>query len=482
MLRLTGVWIFCNLALCVLSFRLISIAPGGPAHTESVRISSEKATGYRGIWYYNQKVGPPYIYKYSGGLGTYCAKHIPLAVYAPEVDRTFFVYGGVSRMGPSGKLQAMAGFYDHRSRTVPRPTVVCTKNTRDAHDNPVLSIDSKGYLWVLVSSHGTVRPSYIYRSLRPYSCEAFKLIRTTNFSYPQVWYIPEKGFLLLHTLYRKGRRLLHVSTSADGTGWSEPRLLAAMARGHYQVSCRRGLKIGTAFNYHPEQGGLNARTNLYYIESSDFGRSWRTAAGKPVKLPLTDPQDGETLVHRYETEGLLVYLKDLNFDRLGRPIILFLTSRGFKPGPRNGPRIWRTAHWTGRKWEIRSITTSDNNYDMGSLYVQPDGTWLLVAPTEPGPQRFNPGGEMAVWSSTDEGATWRRCFLLTQKSKYNHTYARRPVKADPGFYAFWADGDARKPSPSRLYFWDRRNETVYRLPESIPAGQHVHPEQWTTIR
>ena len=39
----------------------------------------QKDTGYRGIWYYNQKTNDEYVYKYSGGLGTYCAKHIPTA-------------------------------------------------------------------------------------------------------------------------------------------------------------------------------------------------------------------------------------------------------------------------------------------------------------------------------------------------------------------------------------------------------------------
>ena len=55
---------------------------------------NQKDTGYRGIWYYNQPSGDEYVYKYSGGLGTYCAKHRPFAVYRPEVEKTFFCYGG----------------------------------------------------------------------------------------------------------------------------------------------------------------------------------------------------------------------------------------------------------------------------------------------------------------------------------------------------------------------------------------------------
>ena len=51
---------------------------------------NEKGTGYRGIWYMNQPSGDEYVYKYSGGLGTYCAKHKPFAVYCEKVKKTFF--------------------------------------------------------------------------------------------------------------------------------------------------------------------------------------------------------------------------------------------------------------------------------------------------------------------------------------------------------------------------------------------------------
>ncbi|MGC9326388.1 MAG: hypothetical protein ACP5I1_02025, partial [Candidatus Hinthialibacter sp.] len=46
----------------------------------------------------------------------------------------------------------------------------------------------------------------------------------------------------------------------------------------------------------------------------------------------------------------------------------------------------------------------------------------------------------------------------------NHTYARRPLKAHPDFYAFWADGDAFKPSESQLYFCNRDGTNVWMLP------------------
>jgi len=175
-------------------------------------------------------------------------------------------------------------------------------------------------------------------------------------------------------------------------------------------------------------------------------------------------------VHDYKSGGLLVYLKTVQFDRGGLPVILYLTSRGYASGPENDPRTWRTAHWTGREWRIRTVTTSDHNYDFGSLGIDPDGAWRLIAPTDPGPQAYTTGGDMVLWISRDEGTTWKRVKQLTRNSPRNHTYARIPVNAHPDFYALWADGDTKNVSESSLYFTDRDGRRVWRLPRNIAAG------------
>ena len=163
------------------------------------------------------------------------------------------------------------------------------------------------------------------------------------------------------------------------------------------------------------------------------------------------------------------------FDAEGRPILLYLTSRGWEPGPKNAPYVWHTARWTGDEWEIRGSIQSDNNYDMGSLYVEPDGLWRIIAPTETGPQPYNPGGEVAMWLSKDQGRSWKKIKQLTHDSEFNHTYCRRPLDAHPDFYALWADGHGRKPSPSRLYFTNRNGDHVWRLPPTM-SGRQAKPK------
>lgn len=433
-----------------------------------------RAEGYRGIWYMNQPSGDRYRYKYSGGMATYPQQHVPIAIYAAKVRKTFFVYGGVD--AKSGELLHMVSYYDHETGKVPRPVVLLNKKTDDAHDNPTLQIDDQGHLWVFSSSHGTARPSYIHRSVRPYAIDRFELILKTNFSYTQPWYVPGEGFLFLHTRYSKGRGLFTM-TSKEGREWSKPQALAKIAQGDYQISWRQGKRIGTVFDYHPPKGGLNARTNLYYLQSEDLGQSWTTVTGKKVRLPLSD-KDNPALVRDYEKEKKLVYLKDLAFDTKGRPIILYLTTNGHRSGPESGTRQWYTARWTAKEWEYREVTTSDHNYDHGSLTVEPDGSWQVIAPTEPGPQPYGTGGEMVLWRSKDEGKSWEKVRQLTRNSVRNHTYARKPVDAHEDFYALWADGDAFGPSESNLYFTNRKGDRVWRLPARMTEDEAKPEVAW----
>jgi hypothetical protein len=306
---------------------------------------------------------------------------------------------------------------------------------------------------------------YKYRGTRPYSIDAFERVEEKEMTYPQVHVVPGKGFLHLFTKYTKGREL-YWQTSPDGRTWGEDRKLAGMG-GHYQVSGRHDNLVGTAFMYHPG-GDVDKRTNLYYVQTADMGQTWTTADGRAVTTPLSDVKAAPLLID-YQAQGLNVYIHDLNFDREGRPAILYVTSKGAKPGPQNGPHVWRVTRWTGKAWETSDVARSDHNYDTGSLYVEEDGTWRVVGPTEPGPQPHATGGEMAAWTSRDGGATWNRAAQLTARSPFNHSYARRPLNAKDPFYTFWADGDPTRLSPSRLYFANRAGDRVRQLPYDMPA-------------
>ncbi len=461
---------------------IVSVTPGvfcfgqdRPTTNTAITLN-QKADGYRGIWYFNQPSNDEYVYKYSGGLGTYCAKHKPFAIYRPEVDKTFFCYGGATKDN-NRRLIHMVSYFDHNTKTVPRPTILLDKQTSDAHDNPVISMDDAGYVWIFSTSHGTSRPSYIHRSKQPYDIDEFELVPATrvdgdqrvpitNFSYMQAWHDPTNGFVCFFTRYGyPAKRTICFMHSADGVNWSEWQRLAAIDEGHYQISGLGRNRAGSMFNYHPDGKGLNWRTNLYYIETTDVGKTWQTVDGTPLELPLTTAENA-ALVHDYAAEGLNVYLKDIRFDSHDRPVLLYITSGGYESGPGNDPRTWTIARWTGSTWDIHPITTSDNNYDFGELWIVADNDWRIVAPTETGPQPYNPGGEIAMWTSHDRGESWIKSGQLTAGSERNHTYARRPVDPHPDFFALWADGHGRKPSESSIFF-SNIDGNVFQLPREM---------------
>ena len=417
-----------------------------------------KTDGYKGIWFTLGQFSE-YGDKYSGGLGTYTANHIPIAIYSPEVKKTFFVYGGTT--GPDTRhLLIMISYYDHKSHNVPKPVIVYDKlGIDDPHDNAALSIDNEGYIWVFVSGRGTTRPGFIFRSTRPYSIDSFDKIIQGEMTYPQPWWVTGKGFLYMFTKYTKGREL-YWSTSLDGKSWSPDQKLAGMG-GHYQVTNMVGNKLVSVFNYHPG-GDVDKRTNIYAVQTSDMGKTWKTIDGKIISTPLSDPHN-EALIRDYESEKKLVYINDLNFDSEGNPVILAIVSNDFKPGPQGDPREWTIINWKNNQWNFHKVCESTHNYDMGSLYIEND-QWKIIGPTEPGPQRYGAGGEIAMWISKDEGMTWEKIRNLTEKSVRNNSYVRRPLNANEDFYSFWADGDADKFSESHLFFSNKAGDKVWQLP------------------
>lgn len=426
--------------------------------TGILEAQNPKTGGYKGIWFTLGQLSE-FGDKYSGGLGTYTANHIPMAIYAPEVEKTFFTYGGTTS-GDQRHLLIMISYFDHKKGTVPRPVVVYDKSgVNDPHDNASISIDSQGFIWVFVSGRGKVRPGLIFKSRQPYSIETFDMVREGEMTYPQPWWISGKGFLYLFTKYTNGREL-YWSASPDGKDWSPDRKLAGMG-GHYQITNISNNTLYSVFNYHPG-GNVDKRTNLYLVKTGDLGKTWKNIDGKELATPLRNIQS-PALVRDFASENKLVYLNDLNFDKEGNPIILAVISNDFRPGPDGDPREWTIIHHKEGKWSFHKVCTSTHNYDMGSLYVEND-LWRIVGPTESGPQAFGTGGEMALWESPDEGKNWKRVRHLTKNSPKNHSYARRPLNANEEFYSFWADGDADKFSESRVYFTNQKGNKVWVLP------------------
>ncbi len=462
---------------------LLVLASACTCNSQDRPTAGRRVDGYKGIWftlgqYYgkgtdgeafsaaSRKPIFPYGDKYSGGLGTYTAKHTPLAIYSKTANKTFFVYGGTTR-GDERHLLCMVSYYDHTNHRVPKPVVVHDKQSvDDPHDNPSLAIDDAGHLWVFVSGRGTIRSGFKYRSRRPLSIDGFELVSEEEMTYPQPHFVPERGCLHLFTKYT-GVRELYWESSDDGRAWTADRKLAGIREpgdsrgGHYQTSAVQGNRIGTFFNRHPN-GNVDRRTDLYYVESDDMGATWKTVQAEVLATPLTEVNN-PARVADFASKQRNVYLKDMGFDAHGHPVLLYVTSRGHQPGAPNDPRQFEVVRWNGAQWLTSVVCAADHNYDMGSLYLGLDA-WTVCVPGMPGPQAYHAGGELAYWHSSDSGATWNLKQQITHNSKRNHNYARRPVGATDPFNVFWADGDPTQLSESHLYFADASGNRVWRLP------------------
>ena len=284
--------------------------PSGMPHPNQQEVAGTPAAGWLGMWHGQTAQKDEYAFKYSGGLGTYCAKHRSQAVYAAGANRTFFVFwrypawfgktpavdenrtgqAKQTRFGPQ-QLHYLIGSFDHATKQVSKPTVLYDKWCGDPHDNPVMTIDPDGHLWEVGPSHGQyTTESFISRSAAPHDYGVMEHHHVPLFAYPQPWWTTH-GFAHFHTRYTKHQRGLWFTMGPDPLRPQHEVHLAHIARGSYQVSAHRDGRLGTIFNMHPSKGGLEARRNLYYLQTDDGGQTWTNAVGAEVTLPLAEEEN-----------------------------------------------------------------------------------------------------------------------------------------------------------------------------------------------
>jgi hypothetical protein len=419
---------------------------------------NQKMDGYKGIWF---SEGPKLEngYKFSGGAATFASRHRPIAIYSPESKKTFFVYGGTS--DPDERhLLIMISYFDHQSHMVPKPVIVYDKmGVKEPYDNASLSIDRNGYLWVFVSGYGRTRPGLIFKSRSPYSIDSFDIISEKEMISPQPWWNNNYGFMLLFSRVLKGWDLFF-SSSEDGVKWTDNQRLTAMG-GNLLISAMHGDKLVSVFNYFPG-GNIDRQTNLYLLQTNDMGKTWKTIDDSVVNIPLSVIKN-EALIKDYGSEGLFVYLSDIDFDKDGNPVLLVILSHNLSPGPDCEPRDWVVVSWKNQKWNFCKVCESDHNFDRGSLHIK-DNEWRIIGPTEPGPQKYCTGGDIALWVSRNDGADWVKELDVTQSSFNNNSFVQHPLNPQKEFFAFWADGNTEELSKSNLYFTNEKCRKVWVLP------------------
>ncbi len=156
---------------------------------------------------------------------------------------------------------------------------------------------------------------------------------------------------------------------------------------------------------------------------------------------------------------------DVTFDQKGNPVVFYIKENKTDTTDTYLYQ-WRIAVWTGTAWSIRRITSSDSLYEFGSLYIDEDGIWRMIGGDGVGTNDKTVGGQVNLWTSSDNGVTWKRNKQLTAQSGINAYNARRPVNAQDSFYALWTDNQDKRNKSSNMYISNREGE-VFQLPRHM---------------
>lgn len=266
--------------------------------------------------------------KYSGGMGTYTAKHLPVAVscnlgrwatYSENHTGSLEIYLLNLDSGEKYLVHTVSGFVD-------------------PHQNAAIQCGGNK-LWLTVSARSDTRMGYSYSSTDGIH---WTLLGSHYRSYPQLHWV-NGSLLTLYTNYERsadgslGRELY---SSCNGKRIVEGR--------HYMLSYYDGATVHVVYNDLIEDGTYGAadnRKHLSYTKSTDGGCTWTS----PVLWYSGDEY---------------VYLKDFAMLYGNELTALVVLSDSVDPntGNRYLYRITANSRW--------NMTTTNHNYTTGALLTE----------------------------------------------------------------------------------------------------------------
>lgn len=469
------------------------------------------------------------ISKYSSSLGFGSHKHAPVAIERPasagsSQSYIYFVYSGPVTLDGTSTIASTAGqgnrstssafhFATNKSPVLgiyvskfnpltnkaTKPVLVHAKYTDDFHDNAVINMDDDGYIYVMISGRNNGRQMMLYRSNAAYSLDSFTDVTpdTPNtahkISYPKFFWTDNGYFRLVYSDYDSAgnRDLWSAKVTPDGSGkatFSQEEPISQLhGYGHYAIGDARGNDIVLAFNEH--SAGVDKRTNLYYMHSSDGGETWKNADNVNISLPLTTTSLSSVAVKEYNGfEERLIYIKDIAFetDQNGNkfPEIVVVGIVGALGTPLHQPNAsydryfatWNrnsgNSGWLGRRFSEQV----DHNYSGAALHQSSSGTSVIYAQTPQGQENYLAGGAIAKGNLTDTFHTGNVLAnnvanVYFSNANYCEFNNIRPIHTDveEGSQSVWAVATAGNPQRyvgHNPLLFVLSNGDVKQLPES----------------
>lgn len=328
----------------------------------------------------------------------------PVAIYSSTADKTFIIYQ--TKKTPD-RYVARAACYNHTSNEFSETVLVDgTGLSGDAHGVPSITLDSDGYLYVFYGTHGdTIQ--YYKKSANPYDISSWgneqtQLTDKKGFTYPQVFFIDDT----LHMFFREGgsdvenyrymyyRTISH--TKFDGAVWTSPTVLTNFSdfsetktvSGMYHITYVNPTDNSIHIAYNWFKSATATRYHLYYMKSTDNGKTWTKADGTSLNMPV-DENSSEKILDS-GSDFCNVCLGDIQTTSNGNPLILF-----------NHNKIFKLARWNGSEWIITVVKEVDHNFDYGTLIIDSDSQYRAYITVGNGR-----GGAIKEYLTTNCGVNW----------------------------------------------------------------------------
>jgi len=238
--------------------------------------------------------------------------------YVGAKDRLYAVYQNVD-------LDPEAVCFDISSGRWTGPHTVAENPLRnDTHGHPAIQADADGFLHVFFGAHGTALKHAV--SARPEDISEWILVddATERATYPNVLSFPDGEMVVFHRI-RKEYGL--VRSLDNGRTWSEPFVVVDWGEDlmiYPDAGIAWNNQAGTlhlCWSYH--EYSTRKHLGVYYAKSRDRGRTWMSADGRPLDLPI----DRGSVEPVYLDPDVITYGEDITFDESDNPVILFSTRR-----------------------------------------------------------------------------------------------------------------------------------------------------------
>jgi len=370
---------------------------------------------------------PAPAYTLKGIVEAGAIENTPIATTYPTAfhynglhDRTYFVY-------LSDTFEHRILYYDHDSQSWSSSVKVADCVENDLHENPAITIDNGGYIYVFYNAHGNMR---MKKSTNPEDITSWgsAIDPTDGYgTYPKCFVDSSNTIYLLHMHHGSDSpNVLAFTKSTDGGNtWANETIVVNLGSDYcyaFKAIIDSSDTIHLAFSIY--DSSESSRRDVFYMQSTDGGDTWQKADGTSISIPA-----GEGDVDKaYDSVGFCQGF-DLVIDSNNYPIMAY-----------SDDKVYGIVRWNGSTWESHSLGVStDDVFNNIRLQVISDTTyraWLFTDASISGR-----GGELKVYETTDNGANWTKIKDVTTDSPLLHRNITIPEDYNSEIEAIWNYGN-----------------------------------------